>query len=338
VNDPIAVLLVEDNPVSQKISIFLLKKLGVEADVALTGEEAVRMAGEKPYQLILMDIELPGMKGFEATREIRKQECRMGVAPPVPIVAMTAHDGDAVEHPCKEAGMNTFIAKPLKPARVKALLENLEALGPDRTEETTVQTTEDPDGSERGDREGAGMGSAATEKTSESILKALEEAGREEERNSGETPLRHLIVFSLGDEKYALDVKHLKNVMWARKITPVPDVPPHVLGIMNIRGEIISVVDLKQLLGLDQETPVRVSVMVTSEKGVDVGFLVDGLDEIVDLPTDSIDPPLITFEKECTDFIDGEARVNGRLMAVLNYEKIMASKQMTMGTDPRMER
>ena len=68
--------------------------------------------------------------------------------------------------------------------------------------------------------------------------------------------------------------------------------------------------------------------MVTSLEGVDVGFLVDGVDEIIDLPLKSIDPPMITFEKEYSEFIDGETRLNEGLLVILNYEKIMASEKM----------
>ena len=70
--------------------------------------------------------------------------------------------------------------------------------------------------------------------------------------------------------------------------------------------------------------------MITSMKEVDVGFIVDSVDEIIDLPLKSIDPPMITFEKEYVDFIDGEARLDESLVVILNYRKIMASEKMNI--------
>jgi purine-binding chemotaxis protein CheW len=250
--------------------------------------------------------------------------------------------------------MNDFVRKPLKPAHIRELLDGVRAADPEQPEEQTppepVETAPGdpeetaapdpvaPEASEAVAEEDRDGPSSPEEKSPERILRALDEADARRKPGEDTGPVRHLMVFSLGDEKYALDVRHLKNVMWAGRVTPVPDMPPHVLGIMNIRGEIISVVDLKQLLGLDTAPASPGSVMVTSERGVDVGFLVDSLDEIVDLPADRIDPPMITFEKECAEFIDGEAQVGGRLMAVLNYARIMGSRQMSLGSDPWMER
>ena len=136
------------------------------------------------------------------------------------------------------------------------------------------------------------------------------------------------MIFRMGKEKYGLDMEHLKKVMWAENITRIPGLPPHILGIINIRGEIISVVDMKMLLGLPHETAEKPSIMITSDQGMETGLLVDSVDGIIDLPALSIDPPMITFEKEYLDLIDGEARIDETILIVLNYEKLMQSDMM----------
>jgi PAS domain S-box-containing protein len=113
------VLVVEDNAVNQKVAVMLLAKFGVRADVAGHGREAVDMMRLLPYDLILMDCQMPVMNGFEATTEIRGMD---GAAGRVPILALTADVITASRERCLGAGMNDFIAKPIEPeALVRAL-------------------------------------------------------------------------------------------------------------------------------------------------------------------------------------------------------------------------
>jgi purine-binding chemotaxis protein CheW len=151
-------------------------------------------------------------------------------------------------------------------------------------------------------------------------------------RNESSDTLRQLLVFSLGKEKYAMDVRVLKRIVWVGDITPVPGVPKHILGIINLQGDIVSVVDLKQLLGLQTQKAPRPCIMVTSAGGMDVGFMVDSADDLIDLPSRSIDLPLITVEREYAEFLEGEARVHETLVAILDYERIMGSEGMRLAS------
>ena len=85
---------------------------------------------------------------------------------------------------------------------------------------------------------------------------------------------------------------------------------------------------MKMLLGLPHETAEKPSIMITSDQGMETGLLVDSVDGIIDLPALSIDPPMITFEKEYLDLIDGEARIDETILIVLNYKKLMQSDMM----------
>ena len=104
------VLIVEDNPINQRVAAILANKLGFVADVAGDGFEALNMIGQHHYILVLMDCQMPLMDGFEATRAIRALE------PPVaqvPIIAVTANVMEGQRDKCLAAGMNDYLPKPI---------------------------------------------------------------------------------------------------------------------------------------------------------------------------------------------------------------------------------
>jgi two-component system, sensor histidine kinase and response regulator len=108
------VLLVDDEPINQKIGVAILRKFGMEPDVANNGQEAVQMIGEKQYDLVLMDLQMPETNGFDATIVIRKREQQDGLSR-TPIIAMTANAMEGTRERCLAVGMDDFITKPIKP-------------------------------------------------------------------------------------------------------------------------------------------------------------------------------------------------------------------------------
>ncbi len=116
------ILLVEDNPGNVIVATHFLEEMGYGYDVADSGGEALeRIAAGTTYTAVLMDVQMPGMDGLEATRRIRERERQAGM-PRLPVIALTAHALTGDRERCLAAGMDDYLSKPFDPARLAAVL------------------------------------------------------------------------------------------------------------------------------------------------------------------------------------------------------------------------
>jgi two-component system sensor histidine kinase/response regulator len=118
------VLLAEDNAINREVTVALLDSVGLQVDCAHNGQEALALAARRPPDLVLMDMQMPGLDGLAATRALRA----LPHGPGLPILALTANALAEDREACRAAGMDDFIAKPVRPARLFAqLLQWLDA-------------------------------------------------------------------------------------------------------------------------------------------------------------------------------------------------------------------
>jgi signal transduction histidine kinase/CheY-like chemotaxis protein len=132
-------LLAEDNAVNQKLAVRLLEKRGHTVVVAGNGREAVAALERERFDIVLMDVQMPEMNGFEATAAIRKRDAQMGTH--TPVIAMTAHAMKGDRERCLEAGMDNYVTKPLNVEELFRVIESLAvpSLG-DREAPAPIQT------------------------------------------------------------------------------------------------------------------------------------------------------------------------------------------------------
>jgi CheY-like chemotaxis protein len=127
------VLLVEDNPVNQKLARYYLERLGCEVELAENGQEAVTLCASRFYHAVLMDCQMPEMDGFTATALIRRNEAG---ASRVPIIALTANAMEGDRERCLDSGMDDYLVKPLKSEDLASALDRWFSTTASRVAET----------------------------------------------------------------------------------------------------------------------------------------------------------------------------------------------------------
>jgi purine-binding chemotaxis protein CheW len=139
---------------------------------------------------------------------------------------------------------------------------------------------------------------------------------------------RQLVIFSLGDELYGVDIAAVEGIIKMQAITAVPHAPPFVEGVTNLRGKVLPVIDLRKRFGLNASQATRDSRIVTVEvAGLKVGMVVDGVSEVLRVPEEAIVPPSPLVTTVDSAFITGIAKVADRLIILLDLGQVMSVEE-----------
>jgi purine-binding chemotaxis protein CheW len=143
-----------------------------------------------------------------------------------------------------------------------------------------------------------------------------------------EEDLNQLISFIVGDEEYGLDILRVKEVIRIREITRLPKAPSFVKGIINLRGDVIPIIDLRDKFGLEvQEYTTTTRVIVVDVEAKLVGMVVDAASQVVRIPADQIDPPPPIAGGLSTEYIRGVGKLDDRLVILLNIDRILTQEE-----------
>jgi len=148
-------------------------------------------------------------------------------------------------------------------------------------------------------------------------LAAQTSCREETEENPGK--IFQLVSFHVGSEEYAIDILGIQEIIRMVELTPVPQAPHFVEGVVNLRGKVIPVLDLRMRFGLPSATPTNdTRIIVIESNHILLGFIVDAVSEVLRVPESLIEPPLTG--RQGSDFQKGVGRVEGRLLIVLDLD------------------
>lgn len=148
---------------------------------------------------------------------------------------------------------------------------------------------------------------------------------------AADTALREYLTFALGAEEYGLDILRVQEIRGCDAVTTLVNAPPYIKGVINLRGVIVPIVDMRIKFGLGQATYDQFTVVIIlSVAGRVVGMVVDGVSEVVQLSPEQIRsvPQFGTLLD--TAYIDGLAELEGRMVILVDIEKLMTSEDMAL--------
>ncbi len=141
-------------------------------------------------------------------------------------------------------------------------------------------------------------------------------------------PEIHIVGFNLGRETYGVPIAALHEIVRVPEITAVPDAPAYLEGVINLRGKIVSVVDLrkrfgKPATGLDRHS----RILVVGHRGRSVGMIVDSASEVIKIPESEIENPPAIAQESGLDCVTGLGKYKGRLIILLDIDKVLAVRE-----------
>src|SRR5438270_3007135 len=148
----------------------------------------------------------------------------------------------------------------------------------------------------------------------------------------------HIVGFKVGRETYGVPIKSLHEIVRVPEITAVPDAPDYLEGVINLRGKIVSVMDLRKRFG-DKQVPLNRHnrILVVEYAGRLAGLIVDSASEVLKIPADAVEPPPAVFQDGGLNCVTGLGKVAGRLVVLLDMSKLLApgSLKVNSGTEEK---
>lgn len=148
-----------------------------------------------------------------------------------------------------------------------------------------------------------------------------------QERRKGPAEIRQLIGFLVGPEEYGLEILRVREIIRVKEITRLPGVSEFMKGVINLRGDVIPILDLGEKLGLNGKGISQNSrVIVVEVEGRLIGLMVDAVSQVLRIPVDQIDPPPQMISGPSREFVSGVGKVGDRLVLLLQIERVLSGE------------
>jgi purine-binding chemotaxis protein CheW len=139
------------------------------------------------------------------------------------------------------------------------------------------------------------------------------------------------VVFRVGDEEFAVDIKRVKEIIRVREATRIPRTPSYIQGVINLRGDVIPVIDLRRRFELESIEVTGDTRTIIIEVGKDlVGFIVDSVTEVLRIVEDEVEPPPNNVAGLRSEYLLGVGKVDGRLIIILDVDKLLIPGQLSI--------
>ena len=137
------------------------------------------------------------------------------------------------------------------------------------------------------------------------------------------------LTFHLAGEDYGIEIAHVTEIIGIQKITEVPDMPDFVKGVINLRGKVIPVMDVRRRFHLDaRDYDDRTCIIVVDIRGTAVGLVVDKVNEVADIPADQIEPPQMTKQSTASRFIQGMGKIGDEVKILLTIDRLLYDEEL----------
>ena len=138
--------------------------------------------------------------------------------------------------------------------------------------------------------------------------------------------LIQLVSFKIGEEEFGVDILKVQEINRMMAVTRVPDAPEYVEGVVNLRGKVIPVVDLRRKFGMERKEPDKHTRIIVMElDGKLAGFVVDAVSEVLRIPKSVTEPPPAITASVKADYITAIGKLNDKLLTLLDIEKVLAN-------------
>jgi len=165
-------------------------------------------------------------------------------------------------------------------------------------------------------------------------------AEQEYTEDRSDTDENQFLTFTLGGEVYAIEILSIREIIGYGNLTAIPMMPSFIRGVINLRGSVVSVVDLAARFGgkpaqITKHTGIIIVELLDEEDTMNIGVVVDSVNEVLEIPPADIEPPPSFGARIRTDFIKGMGKVDGKFLVLLDVGNVLSVDELSLLSDPQ---